>query len=366
MIKIIHLTSVHSPLDTRIFMKECNTLKSNGYDVTIVAPYGRDDVIDGIKIRAVTYPKNRFMRIVYTTYKIYKIAILENATLYHFHDPELMIIGLLLKCRGKKVIYDVHEDLPRQMLSKAWIRPYLLRKLTAFIMMFLEKIVALIFDAIVTVTPYIFERFPPSKTIILRNYVFLRYIDKIEVKSIKKNKPVIIYHGTISRSRGIKEIIQSIGNLVGRAELWIFGDWKDKALWHECTDLEGWKYTQYFGHKDVTEIYGYLKLADIGLQVLHNTPNYKGGSAVKVFEYMACSIPFIATDNHNNRERYNSCALYVNPMDVNDITEKMVKLLNDDKLRKEMGRRGRYLSETNYSWEKESEKLVELYKRVLS
>ena len=53
-----------------------------------------------------------------------------NGVAYHFHDPELMLVGFALKLRGKRVFYDVHEDVPRQILDKRWVTPWL-RKLLA-------------------------------------------------------------------------------------------------------------------------------------------------------------------------------------------------------------------------------------------
>ena len=41
--------------------------------------------------------------------------------MYHFNSPDLILIGLILKLIGKKVIYDVYENVCLDELSKEWI-----------------------------------------------------------------------------------------------------------------------------------------------------------------------------------------------------------------------------------------------------
>jgi hypothetical protein len=159
---VVHLSSVHPPFDTRIFHKECKTLAAAGLETVLIVPHDRVCVVDGVRIQAVPKPRNRRERMLRTVWQIYRAAVRERARIYHFHDSELIGVGLLLKLRGKKVIYDVHEDLPRQILSKQWI-PKWLRKSISLAAEAVEGLGALLFDRIVAVTEPIANRFSAQK-----------------------------------------------------------------------------------------------------------------------------------------------------------------------------------------------------------
>src|SRR6476646_3801063 len=110
--RIVHLTSVHTARDNRILDRECRYLATRGYSVTLIAPHACDEMIDNVYIRAVPTPSSRRQRMAHVGRAVYRLAVAEDADLYHFHDPELIPFALLLRRRNKKVIYDVHEDYP--------------------------------------------------------------------------------------------------------------------------------------------------------------------------------------------------------------------------------------------------------------
>ena len=93
-----------------------------------------------------------------TVNQVLEHALKLNADIYHIHDPELLKIVKPLKRKGKKVVYDVHEDLPRQILSKHWI-PGILRKLISITTEVYENRISKKCDYIITATPFIKNRF---------------------------------------------------------------------------------------------------------------------------------------------------------------------------------------------------------------
>src|SRR5664280_1729700 len=158
MIKVCILTTVHSPFDIRIFQKEAKSLVKAKYDVTIIAQHDKEEIIDGVNIINLQKPRNRITRMTKTVLSAYRKALQIDADIYHFHDPELIPIGLLLKKRGKHVIYDVHEDYYEDIKLKRWLPDYF-RTLVAVIFKKYELFASRKFDAIITATEMIEKKF---------------------------------------------------------------------------------------------------------------------------------------------------------------------------------------------------------------
>lgn len=159
--KVVHLTSVHPVFDTRIFHKEAATLAAAGYEVVLIAVAERDTVASGVRVRALPAARSRRHRMTRTLLAMFKAALAERAALYHFHDPELIPVGLLLKLRGRRVIYDVHDDVPGQVLSKDWI-PSWLRPPLARLVSLLERLASRAFDGVLVANPEHAGRFPAT------------------------------------------------------------------------------------------------------------------------------------------------------------------------------------------------------------
>lgn len=361
--KVCIFTSVHSWNDVRIYHKQAMSL-SAFYDVELhaVADFNYKDV-KGIKIYGLPRYSERGRRPL-LWWLLLKRAIKSHADVYHFHDPELIPVGLLIKLLTRKpVIYDVHEDYPAAILSKEWIPAYM-RGFIAWVFSIFEKGAALILDRIVAATPDIGRKFPLKKTVLLRNLPIISLIDGIEDAAVYKQKPAVIYAGGLMRIRGIKEIIEAMDILNGKVELWLFGEWDDEEYRQKCMSLNGWKYVKYFGFKPVQDVYRYMKHADIGLSVLYPVPNYLNSLPVKAFEYMACGLPMLMSDFNYWKEVFGKCAIFVNPYDPLTIADGIQYLLSDTNMSRQLGLNGRELVSSEYSWEAESNKLFEMYRQI--
>ena len=123
----------------------------------MIAQGKRDQTINNVRIYSVTYSKNRFDRFFFTNIKILLRVIKINPKICHFHDPDFIFGVIFLRLLGKKIIYDVHEDVPKQILFKYWI-PKILRKIISKLFSFIELFSARVFfSSIITATPLISE-----------------------------------------------------------------------------------------------------------------------------------------------------------------------------------------------------------------
>lgn len=264
--RICHITTVHASNDTRIYIKECQSLSEAGCEVSLVAPDDSLNFINSpIRLEFIPREPNRFFRLIRGQWHAFKKACKIKADLYHFHDPELIPLGLILKTMGKKVIYDVHEDLPRQILTKNWL-PLWSRKIIATIAEFVEWIGAKFFDGIVIVAPVQQHRFPSHKTIMVQNFPIREEFLELDLKNYSNRPPYFAYIGGITVIRGIKEMVKSLEYMANsQVNLILAGKFSTEKLSREIKLLHGWNKVQYegfVGRKEVVEI---LKKQKLGL-----------------------------------------------------------------------------------------------------
>lgn len=368
--KVCILTSVHSPFDGRIFHKEAKTLARAGYDVTLIAQSKKTGIVDGIKIVGLPIPTNRFHRIFFLTWRVFILARKQKSDLYHFHDPELIPIGLMLKILSSaKIIYDVHEDVPEQILTKYWI-PRFLRRPIAILFNFFEKILAHMFDATITATEAIGDKFRIHNKIVIHNFPDLQLFKHLHGLHKSVDNKTLVYAGGISRTRGAIEMIQALEYLkdLKNIQLLMIGWFDPQSLKTELEDLPGYRNVRFLGLLNLEKVYEYLAVSDIGLICAHPEARALVALPVKLFEYMAAGIPVIASNFPLWKKivEENNCGLCIDPLKPREIANAVAYLISHPNEAKKMGQNGQRAAMEKYNWAAEEKNLLRFYQDLIS
>ena len=367
-IRVAHLTSVHPPFDIRVFHKECVALSQAGYETVLIVPHGRNESVKGVRICAIPQPSNRRTRAFCTTWQVFISAVRERAAIYHFHDPELIPAGLLLKMLGKRVVYDAHENVSQDILTKDYIPP-LFRKWLALGAGFLERFSSSFFDGIVAATPTIARRFSPSKTVTVQNFPVLDDVSTICRHPYSQRPFLAAYIGDTTLIRGIREMVCALELLPNNidAKLALAAKFHPPELEEEVKQMPGWDRVDFVGWLPQSEVATLLAQARMGLVLFHPVPNYIDAQPHKLFDYMSAGLPIIASNFPLWREMIEGvgCGIVVDPLNPHEIADAMQWLWEHPIEAEEMGLRGQEAAISRFNWNNESVKLLDLYQGLL-
>ncbi len=361
-IKICHLTSAHQADDIQIYHKECKFLaKINRFKIYLIAVNAKEIYQDNVQIISANCKvSNRTSRIVLAAHSVYKKGLEIDADIYHFHDPELLPYGLKLKRMGKFVIYDSHEDVPRQILGKHWIPKYL-RKIISITFEAYENYIAKRLSYIIASTPTIERRYlkinPNSSAIC--NYPILNENNELITWESRKNE--LCYLGGITVIRGVIELIKVMDMIPYQLNL--AGSYSPLTLRDKLVSMPGWEKVNECGQVGRNEIIRLLNQSKIGIVTLHPKENYLESLPIKMFEYMHAGIPVIASNFPLWQEilTENKCGICVDPFNLNQIAEAIKYLFNNEEDARMMGINGREAITKKYNWENELKKLENIY-----
>lgn len=366
--RVVHMTSAHQAGDSRIFHRECRTLAAEGFEVELIVPDCEEAVRDGVHIVPVPRAISRFDRVTRLAWRILRVARARRATIYHFHDPELLPVGVALSLLGAKVVYDVHEDYGNQVAEREWI-PRRLRRPAAVAVGLAENVCVRALDGVVAVTPTIAGKFAPSKTETVQNFPPHAEFAPVSIDGYIARRPLVAYTGEISALRGAREMVAAM-ELVSRSDacLVMAGRFPSEALNQELRGRPGWTRVDYRGWVERPSLPALLEQCRVGLALLHPVENYLTAQPIKLFEYMAAGIPVVASDFPAWRPfvAEEGAGVLVNPLDAGAVAAAITGLLDDPVEAWEMGQRGRRAVETRLGWESQGARLVGLYHRLLA
>ena len=366
--RICHFTSAHTGNDPRIFFRQCVALAEQGHDVFLVAPGENERVRQNVQLLGIPKPKGRLARLFITPWALFVKVRRLKADIYHFHDPELLPVGLALKLFGKHVIYDIHENFPMQILEKSWIaKP--VRALLAMTFDRWERFVAYCLDGLVIANPATSKRFASRRFEIVRN------LPKIEENMVADPTPYrqrpmeVTYVGGMSTVRGTVQLVEAIDIVLKTHDVTLnmVGTFREKGLEEKVTAMPGWRCAKYWGWQDNNEVMRILNRSRVGMANMWNTPHHRQCYQFKIFEYMTQAIPIVSSDYETLREVIGgcNCGVFIDPMSPQQIAEAIVWILDNEAKAEEMGLNGFKAVGQQYTWKTEMPKLLKLYEAVM-
>lgn len=367
--KVMHIGYNHRINDIRIYKKECHSLVKDNYEVMYVTSTKNskpdiNEYYDGIKVKTIKLKyNNRFLNVISYWKDIKEMVKDERPNIFHIHEFWLVPLIPFLRRRGK-VIYDSHEDIPRQLIITSFENIKFRERLMSKAIELFENFMIRKVDYIIAATPYIGDRLKKvnKNTKVVCNYPILtEKSPNINHTDIKERN--LCYAGGISKSRGISSIVEAMGNISGKFLL--AGDLSNEYK-EELNILKGWKNVEHLGYLNYTDVQRLYSKCIVGMCLYLPEPNTYYAQPNKMFEYMEASIPIICS-NYPIWQKIveeNNCGICVNPKDIKEIEEAIRFFLDNPGKAKDMGRNGRRAVEEKYNWENEEKKLLTVYRSL--
>ena len=373
--RIVHISSVHSWKDPRIFLKQCRSLAAQGFDVHLLTPDSLDEKQNGVQLHRVwnldpAKLKKSILAKLFRPVKLFKMARSLKPDVIHFHDPELIPWALVHRAMGYTMVYDIHEDNMTVIRHRNYIPSYL-KGLLASLVGCIEGLAHSVMPTILA-EAYYQRRFP--KGIIVANYQNIS-VKKEEISLESgpiniKGESHVLYTGNIEIERGVLKYIEGIRgtsnvylHLIGRTYQRTFDKTIDAQKGLE--DRIHWEgLASYVPFSRILERYAERNWL-AGLVVFPYSDHYKDKYPTKFFEYMAFGIPIIYTDFSEWKNLLDplEVGIAVNPEKPAELISALDTLKGDKALWQSYAKNALYHSK-KFSWDHEASKLTTLYNEL--
>ena len=368
---ICMLTTTHRPHDGRIFEKEAKSL-AKVHDVTIIAPSDAGGAGEEGGVRIVTIPKpaSTLLHPV-TLWRTFWACLGEECDVIHCHEPDALLLALLLKAvKGRRVVYDIHEHWPSEIpfdlgLQNATALTGFLESLISPVELLLSRFA----DAKIAVSESVAERFQGNGTepVIISNYSVADLAPP--VPKARSSHSVVYMAGNMQMFHGIRECIQAISRVKAKfpdVSLTLVGDVREDISTIAAKTEPRPEITM-TGYLPYRQMYETLCEGSIGLLVFQ--PDYHNaciGLPNKLFDYMLCGLPVVASDFPEIRKVVGGagCGVLVDPTDPGAIAEAIIYLMEHPEEARRMGENGRRAVLERYNWGEMEGRLLGVYRAI--
>ena len=183
---------------------------------------------------------------------------------------------------------------------------------------------------------------------------------KVDIKLPKK---FILSVGSIEPRKNLLRLLQAYSSLPKYIKdeyslvLVGFSGWKNSEILKEIKNNQ--EYIFYLGYLSDNNLAKVYNLATCFIYA-----SLYEGFGLPPLEAMACGTATIVSNTSSIPEVCQDAALYFDPFDINDIASKIKLLLKDEKLFKQLIKKG-FKRASEFTWEKSANEHKELFKNIL-
>ncbi|MEM9754970.1 MAG: glycosyltransferase [Pseudomonadota bacterium] len=360
----VHVTTVHQWNDPRILAKECRSLAEAGYAVALITTEPTEESRFGVPLIGLKRRRNRWTRMTLGVVEAGVKALRSRAGIVHFHDPELIPIGVIARALGRKVVFDVHEDYATSIRTVSKSIPGALRGILSTAYRASIPLQKALFQ-IVIAESYYGETYPRATSVL--NHPDLRLFERFRgVERRAPATPRLLYTGNITAARGAREHAALIGALPSGSQMRMVGRC-DPTLLPELTGRAGLSLDNGGAFAPFERIVAaYDAPWTAGLALFPPSPHYTRKALTKVYEYAAAGIPTICSDFPAWRALVegNGIGIAVPPDDIAAQVAAVERLSTDPKLYARLSRAALDFAHDRTSWRGQAAHLVGLYGRL--
>lgn len=367
---VLMLAPVHRAWGNRV-VRECVSLAEAGYRVRALMRCEQEHVAEGVTFLPAPAYRNRLQRFLNLP-RVLRMALAQRADIYHLHNPDMIPLALVLKLLGKTVIYDTHEDYSQRLLLRSWL-PKPLRRPLGFLLSLAERGLSYWVDATLVTQerqlPYFSRRCRLLRNAPVLSEALMRRVRTQAETLAREARPYrLIYAGGLSRARGLFNALDALQVLNTRGlgtRLWLLGPELEPCL-DQARCHRAWEYVDYLGLQSHETVLAHMMRADVGLAVLADEGDHAAARPTKLFEYMACGLPFVASDFPLWREFVGEGAgLWVEAGSKEMLAEALAKILLSELDRQDMTDRANAFLQ-QFNWDTEHKELLILYQEILT
>jgi glycosyltransferase involved in cell wall biosynthesis len=261
-----------------------------------------------------------------------------------------------LLCPSTHIVYDIHEELPLEMLTKLYL-PQALRRALGEMAAWTWRVCGRIFDGFAPATPAIGTWFPGGGMKVVRNLP--KAIYAVEEREALVPDPLRwVFTGALNAERGIWDLLWLVERFRGMGmavTLELYGPCREDDLGQAIAALEALGWCKHVPWLPAPELAKSIRGAGLGFITYQSRPNFQEGISTKLLEFMACGIPAVGSDFPMMRRIIEGAGagILVPPEDREGLLKAIDDLIRQPETLQEMSRNGRRTYQRDYRWDDE-------------